>query len=72
MFQRKVAGRLIAGLSLKFLHHAFKHPRKMLHHAFGKEKLEQVGIEATARAQKISLEKWKTLFQRHQLDTQQK
>lgn len=46
----------------KFLHHAFKHPRKMLNKTFNVKVLKEVGIEASARPQVVSKRKWLELF----------
>lgn len=46
----------------KFLHHAFRHPRKMLNKTFSTQILKEVGIEPTARPQSVSKRTWLELF----------
>ena len=46
----------------KFLHHAYKNPRKMLNKAFSKEDLAKAGLVGTVRPQNVSADKWLFAF----------
>ncbi len=46
----------------KFLHRGFQNPRKMLRTRFDSEVLKSAGIDPTQRAQRLSLEKWLSLY----------
>lgn len=46
----------------KFLHKAFKHPRKMLHHTFEKKLLESVQIDYGLRPQEVKFTNWVNLY----------
>ena len=48
----------------KFLHHGFRHPRKMLRTKFDTVDLESVGIAPTRRAQTLEFDEWLDLWMR--------
>lgn len=52
----------------KFLHHGFREQRKMLNKRFDKKLLESCGIDATRRAETLTIKEWVKLFESYYAD----